>query len=371
VAPDRRGLHENRHRAGGLIVAARPDRSPIDVFKLGIVRTEELERPRTRLGAKRFASLLLLRHLRERGAGEAARYNGILRLLQMANGTWKDTFRGRFARLDREALEVISASHPPGSRLSVTDLAVASGITSVEFDRALRSVFDVDFVATDLWRDAFAISGVPPGGTAILDSDGAGLQFILGRFVLPGYAPDRMIYPVNRALRWWARRTLLPRARAVLRGVDGTALPAFEARAADGFEVMRIPLVSAECLDLLATRPGFRFLVADILQPLERPSDVVRAMNIVTRDHLSQADLREAIRNCLLALRPRGVLLLGRSPSDNPEEVRATFYQEENGDLRVARRLNAGCEVEDLVEEQRLLLKRGRASRQGSTEPQS
>jgi hypothetical protein len=312
-----------------------------------------------------------LRDLRGPGVPDTARYNGILRLLQMANGTWKDTFRGRFARLDREALEVIAASHPPGSRLQVTDLAVASGITSVEFHQVLRSRFEIDFLATDLWRDAFAFSGVRPGGTVILDSDGAPLQFVLGRFVLPGYAPDRMLYPVNRALRWWARRALLPRARAVLRGVDRSALREFETQPCDGIEVTRIPLVSAECLDLLATRADFRFVVADILEPLERPSDVIRAMNIVTPDHLPESDLRTAIRNCLAALRPRGVLILGRSPSDNPEDVAATLYQEENGGLRVARRLNAGCEVEDLVEQERRLLKESGATGSASRETRS
>ena len=328
------------------------------MFKLGIVRTGELDRPRTRMGARRFASLLLLRDLRGPGAVDAAHYNGILRLLQMANGTWKDTFRGRFARLDREALEVIAASHPAGSRLQVTDLAVASGITSVDFHQALRSRFEIDFVATDLWRDAFAVSGLRPGGTVILDAEGGALQFVLGRFVLPGYAPDRILYPVNRALRWWARRTLLPPARNVLRGVDRSGLEAFDTRAYAGIQVTRIPLVSAECLDLLATRADFRFVVADILAPLERPSDVIRAMNIVTPDHLPEADLRTAIRHCLVALRPGGVLILGRSPSDDPEDVAATVYREQNGGLHVARRLNAGCEIEDLVEQERLRLDR-------------
>jgi SAM-dependent methyltransferase len=309
------------------------------------------------MGARRFASLLLLRDLRGPGAPDTARYNGILRLLQMANGTWKDTFRGRFARLDREALDVIASSHPPGSRLQVTDLAVASGITSVEFHQALSSRFEIDFVATDLWRDAFAISGLPPRGTVILDSGGGALQFVLGRFVLPGYAPDRILYPVNRALRWWARRKLLPLAREALRRVDTSGLDAFDTRAYEGIQVMRIPLVSAECLDLLAASADFRFVVADILEPLARPSDVIRAMNIVTPDHLPEADLRKAIRNCLAALKPGGVLILGRSPSDDPEDVCATLYREENGGLRVARRLNAGCEVEDLVEQERMRLK--------------
>jgi SAM-dependent methyltransferase len=338
------------------------------VFKLGIVTTEELDRPRTRLGARKFASLLLLRDLRGRGARDATHYNGILRLLQMANGTWKDTFRGRFARLDRESLEVIAASHASGSRLQVTDLAVASGITSVDFYLALRSKFEVDFVATDLWRDAFAVTGMPPGGTVVLDADGGELQFVLGRFVLPGYAPDRLIYPVNRALRWWARRTLLPRARTFLQGVDQTHLRAFETLVNHGAQVTRIPLVSAECLDLLATRPDFRFVVANILAPPDRQSDVIRAMNIVTPDHLPQADLRKAIRNCLAALRPQGVLILGRSPNDNPEDVTATIYQAQNGDLHTARRLNAGCEVEELVEQERLVLKERVAPGRGSTE---
>ena len=143
-------------------------------------------------------------------------------MIRLPNGIWKDTRQGRFGRLDVEALEVITETHPRGTILEVNDLGVSSGSTSVEFYRVLHSAFMPTFVATDLWRDAFVIRNLKWGWITILDSAGNELQHVIGPFVLPGQGTELAIYPIDQVLRWLARRIELPRARAELERSEGT-----------------------------------------------------------------------------------------------------------------------------------------------------
>jgi len=99
------------------------------VFKLGIVRTERARAAAHQAGGEEvrepsFCCAICVAAARE----DAAHYNGILRLLQMANGHLEgDIPRVASPGSTANPSRVITASHHPGSRLSVTDLAVASG----------------------------------------------------------------------------------------------------------------------------------------------------------------------------------------------------------------------------------------------------
>ena len=137
----------------------------------------------------------------------------------------------------------------------------------------------------------------------------------------------------------------------------------------DQFEMIRLPLLSAECLELLRTDPSFQFRIADILQPLGRNAHVIRAMNIITQFHFGEAELRRAIRSCLKDIRPGGVLILGRSPSEKSHDVRATIYREDRGDLHPIRKLNGGYELDHLVHQEMAQLRQGVLARETSAEP--
>jgi len=322
------------------------------MLKLGLVRPAHLDRPRTWYGARKFPSLYLLRDLRRDGAANATRHDDILRLLQMANGTWKETRRGRFEGLDRDLVGLLLETHPRGGSLIVTDLAVSSGVTSVELYRALSTVFRPDFLATDLWRDAIAFRRIGRPWSVVLDFRGEVVQYVLGPFVLPGFSSELPLYPINALLRFLARLFLLPGARRLLPSEQIDRCRDFDHVSASGYDVMRLPLLSADTLDLMEAQHRFRFEVADVLEPMKRPADLIRAMNILTPLHMPAPALRHAARNCLANLNPGGIFVIGRSVSDDPDLTRATVYRRDDGALVPVRRLNGGAEIERLVEEE-------------------
>jgi hypothetical protein len=320
------------------------------VFKLGIVRRAKLGRRRTWFGARKFASVLLLHELAS-SSDQTGDYDPVLRLLQMANGTWRDSSSGRLAVLDRVLLALVRRRWPTETHLRVLDLGVASGITSVELFRTLQPWFSLEFVATDLWRHAIAVRHTHRRWSIIFDTRGAELQHIIGPFVLPGQGDEPVLYPVNRLLRSWSRRHLVPRARAALVGYDSGVHAEFETIGVGDCEVVKVPLLSAECLALCERSGDFHFETLDVLEPFGRQAEIVRAMNIITPSHFREAELRRALRHCLAALSADGVLVLGRSPTDEAADVGATIYGRQGAALQVLERINGGAEVEGLIED--------------------
>ena len=190
------------------------------MLRFGIVRRQGLAHPTTWFGARKHVSALILDELAETPESDEAAYDTVVEQLPMPNGTWKFTCRGRFASLDRLVLDLLAPRVPRGGRLSVIDLAASTGVTSVELYRVLRERYQVRFLASDLYRDLYAVrrSGAWVGVFTAMGDD---VQHIVWRFVLPGQLAESWAYPGNRALRAACRRLLTPRARAVLRRAHG------------------------------------------------------------------------------------------------------------------------------------------------------
>jgi hypothetical protein len=127
----------------------------------------------------------------------------------------------------------------------------------------------------------------------------------------------------------------------------------FVPRVIRGCEVQRLPFVSFRCLELLRSDPHFRFEIIDVTQRIPLRANVIRAMNIVTADNFNVPVARTVIANCVSALEPGGLLVMGRSCglSFSPGDVHATIYLENDGRLTPIDRLNGGDEVEALVAE--------------------
>jgi hypothetical protein len=320
------------------------------VLKRGIVTRASLARPRTRLGARRHASLLLLRDL----AGEpesTPHHDTVIRLVRMANGTWRDTFAGRLTALDERVAAIVRQRDWTRAPLRVADVGASSGATSVELYERLRRIRAVDFVASDRWREVFAVRPAAGGPTVVLDADGNPVQYVVGGFVLPGQIEEPWFYPVNRLLRRRMERGPLTAARAGLAACDRTALADFAPRTLGGLEITRVPLLSPDCLRCARERIDFRFEVADVLRPLPWTVDVLRAVNILTPFHFEPAALRTAVATCLEAVADGGLLVLGRSLSDRAADLRATVWTRQGGELRVLARTGGGSEIEDLLAE--------------------
>ena len=321
------------------------------MFKLGIVTTRGLDRPRTLLGRERHASLLLLHELAKEECTRPELYDEVVRRVKLPNGTWRQTASGRLAQLDEALLTLLERQKTPGTRLSVLDLAVSTGVTSVELFHKLRARYDVEFTASDLFRDLYAVSSRRSRWAIVMDANLQELQYVVGRFVLPAQLSESSLYPVNRMIKSLTRRLALPAAREALR----SAIPAaarssfFEPCVVGDFEVRRLPFMSFECLRLREQSTGFQFEVIDLCQPIAARADVVRAMNIVTPENFDPETARAAIANCIGAVRCGGMLLMGHSKGLASDNVHGTIYQVVNGRVNIVQRLNGGCPFESLT----------------------
>jgi hypothetical protein len=318
------------------------------VLRLGIVSPRGLRRPTTLFGGRKHVSALILDQLFQAPEWGETAYDSVVEQLRMPNGTWKFTCRGRFAVLDRLVLDLLGERVPRGTRLSVMDLAASTGVTSVEFYRALRERYTVDFLASDLYRDLYAVRR--GSWTGVYTGAGDDVQHVVWRFVLPGQLAESWAYAGNRALRAACRRLLAPGARAALASAPLTQLAPFASVRVHGFEIRRLPLLSGECLALTARDEGFRFEVSDVCQPLPEHATVVRAMNILTREHFDDATRAQIVRHSIAATLPGGLLVLGWSPWDDPTRVEASVYEVTREGLERLASLNGGSEIDRFVE---------------------
>ncbi len=321
------------------------------MYKLGIVTYDGLDHPPTWLGKKKRASALLLQEMTQRSPVDPKKYDNIIKCIATPNGTWKDTKRGRFTVLDSIILEDLKNIHNTTKSLIVMDLAVSSGVTSVEFYKLLRSAFSVDFIATDLWYEAISIKSPQYGWIVVLYSDGNELQYVVGPFVLPGQGRESLFYPINIALRQLCRWMTLPKAQAILKKYNSSEFSYFQTSMVDGYEVTKLCLLAHECMELAKSSRYFRFEVSNIMEPFAYRADVIRAMNILTPTYFYDTQLQQGIRNCLNVLNREGVLVLGQSITDESDDIKATIFRRKDRGLDIIRQVNSGCGIEHLVDD--------------------
>jgi len=320
------------------------------VIKLGVTTLAGLQAPRTWLGQEKHVSLLLLADPALSSPEPTGHHERIVKRVLLADRTWRETALGRLRTLDRLAVDLLRERRAAGSHLRVFDLAASSGCTSVEFYRALRESFAVDFVASDRTRDVLAVRARGSRLTTVVDARrGDVLQYIMGPFVLPGQGRESAVYPVNRLVRLLCARARSQQLRDIAASPAVRECEPFSWVMTSNHEVMKLPLLSRECLSLLKHDPHFCFEVTDILQPLDGTADVIRAANILHGQYFRPHDIRTALRNCLHALSDGGMFILGRSPTDDPTAVRATIFTKRTGGVDAIARLNGGSESELLV----------------------
>ena len=320
------------------------------MLKSGVVTRAGLKRPTTWFGKKRHVSFLLLMDLARRQDTTPEEYDRFVEQVRMPNGVWKRTARGRLAVLDAIVLDLLRERFPAGSALKVLDLAASTGVTSVDFYRTLSSVFSVEFIASDLYRDLIAVRPVRWPWVGIFDTSGQPIQYIMPGLVLPAQIEESRVYPINRLLKRLGRTLFLPRSRAAIDRSRSLPLAPFESVETDGYSLTRLPLLSKDCLDILRTNPRFRFEVGNILETLPHRGHVVRAMNILTKDHFPDEQRARAIQNCLDATLPNGLFVIGWSPTPNPKTVEASVYEVRESGLCRLTSTNGGSEIDRIVE---------------------
>jgi hypothetical protein len=319
------------------------------MLKFGVTTRQGVPRPRTLLGRRRYVSFLLLRELVQDSSVGPDDYDRVAGHACMPNGVWKLTQHGRLHVLDDAVQKCLEARHPRGASLVVCDLAASTGATSIDFFRTLQARFDVRFIASDLYRDLVAVRSRRWPVAVVFDGSGNQVQYVCGRFVLPSAPPESIAYPVNRALKAFLARAFLPSARAVLDTAALRRLGPFESLDVDGFEVVKLPMLTRNTLATISEHAGFSFEEWNIFERIPERAHVVRAMNILTPEHFSNTRRQVAIRNCIDGLLPGGLFVVGSSPTPHPNDVQASIYAVDGDQLVRLASVNGGSEVDAIV----------------------
>lgn len=236
--------------------------------------------------------------------------------LRLPNGTWKTTYPKRLDDVNETLLGLL----PEGRRLELMDVAISSGISTVEWsDQLLANGIEHRLVAGDIAPAGRLMS---LGGWFAVLFDGSGRQPLLlelGPLTLPVRSSRRLA------------RLARPLLTLILRAFAGRARP--------------VSLVS----------PGLRRraeveLVWDDVTVSGRfvdRFDAIRVANLVQPAYFDERTLRTIALNLRDRLREGGLLLICRTAEDGLN--RATVFCRRGDRFSAEASINGGSEVEDLV----------------------
>jgi len=253
--------------------------------------------------------------------------------LRLTNGTYKTTYAHRLDDLN----DFVNPLLPGERRLSLMDVAVSSGITTLEWMASLeRAGIDFRMTASDVALDAWLVS-IGRHLHVLLDREGVPLQYdFFGRGVV------RL-----RRRQYFARWGLPIRLLNLILRASGARQHLRESSLSDHrmIRYRRLWLVSPALLG----RPDVEIIEDDLSRTeLGRRFTALRAANILNRTYFDE----ERIRNVLKRLRRRlvdgGLLIVCRTarPGVNNASV---FSLSPHQEFTLIGRLNTGSDIEELV----------------------
>jgi hypothetical protein len=242
--------------------------------------------------------------------------------IRLANGTFKTTSARRLDDLNDEIFRHLPRDRP----LAIKDVAVSSGISTVEWYEALREAqIKCNITATDLLIHARLVR--KRGGlTVLLDGEGSLLQIdVAGVAFRPEQIGrrERAFYALPIAV---ARRT----ARRAHRG----------------------PVRAEVAIDLVSPRlsgcPDIDVREEDLFAPSEGQRwDVIRAANVLNRVYFKELALRELVARLAGDLRNGGLLAICRTDPELGNQ--ASVFQRGAERFELLGEIGGGSEVRELV----------------------
>jgi CheR methyltransferase, SAM binding domain len=316
----------------------------LDMVKFGIWRPEQLKRAASDGNVPADSLIAITLYPKIAGMSGPHRdqlLDGILLSFATANGTFKRTYAARFQVFDADVVKFIHDWPWPRRLLDVHDAATSDGRTAVDFFTELRrAALAINFLATDATPDVAVVSD-PAKSKVMLVLDPTSstvLQIISPPFVFNVRKPVRrmIVHPINRLIQsivyLWRGRPLLARLRNGDRHLSLT----------------HVRLLSPSCLNLLGTEPQFQFEHYDLLQPIERRFDVVRAMNILNAGYFSESTLRRMIQNIHASLRAGGLFVAGSNEAPG-SRVDGSIYERQEGGFRRVWDSGLGSRIDALI----------------------
>jgi hypothetical protein len=308
------------------------------MLKLGILTAKEflrLEQEQRRHSGAHVAYNLL--NVGEHPTPEQIQiFEDISFTLRTSNGTFRTTFRNRFAQVDQAALRWIQRIFPEESHLRIQDRAVSHGLTAKEFAEVVFAAYpEADYEASDLLLNLAELS-LDSGEIYIAEEGGVALQYLKAPFAVSVHHPEPLRYPMNRWISSRARRRFdalhLPKGWTTTTG-------------GAGYKVRTIPYIHPEALALSRSKPNFHFIARSVFDRTEGSCHVLRTMNIFNSAYFSAAQLSEGVAAAWNSVSPGGLWIVGRTLEEDLTN-HVSFLRRTPTDWEVLERIGDGSEME-------------------------
>jgi hypothetical protein len=246
-------------------------------------------------------------------AAEIARFEGVMREIQLPGGVFRTTAPDRFREFDEFMNGVLARSFPAQAALDVHDWAASDCSASAAWFETLRHTFaDVRMTASDL--NLYLIEArVASGESYILDAVGEAVQYIRPPFVIRMSTPEPRFMWWNRLLR---KRALARLARLRQQGLPDAATLDFAGSDevhSPPYVFRKIPMVHPAAEMLRRSGKIFRVERYSVFESLAQPADVIRTMNIFNPGYFGQDRLRQGATSVWRSLKPGGIWIVGRT----------------------------------------------------------
>jgi hypothetical protein len=256
------------------------------------------------------------------------------------NGVFKRTNSARFGHFDKQIVSFMGSVPSVGERYLIHDLAVSDGRTACDFFFKLSSVFGdrIDFYATDSCLKVCILQQQGARTRLVTDENGNILQIMFPPFVLSSKRSKRqmLLYPGNRAIRWFLRLTAVKEIQRLAILGDSSI---------DRREIL---LICPQARAALEKHHNFHIEVHDIFSRTPRRYSAVRAMNIFNPTYFSEREMVKALRYVHDSLEQRGILITG-SNEDAGSTVDGGVYRKQEDGFLLECRLGGGSPIDHLL----------------------
>lgn len=257
--------------------------------------------------------------------------------IRLKNGTYKFTHSHRLDDLN----ELTNKFLPPARPLKVMDVAISSGISTLEWVESLMQAgINYEMMAGDSTINCCLVS-VGRRLHVLADCTGYPLQFDVCGKAVPN-PPGKHTWAVYALPLTVLRCALAWRGRAIRR----TGLGIGESHRRFGTELCPIKLV----ISRLQVAPNLQIVEDDILTNNNFQScfHVVRAANILNRSYFDDSTLTQMLLNLHKRLIPGGILVVCRTTEQNENQA-TVFVLGEDRKFSALGRLGKGSDIEDLT----------------------
>ena len=294
------------------------------MLRFGVWSLEQLQARKVKdfLGGEKNVSVELYEEAQLRLNGSSEQDQEIVLDHFRFGRVFKRTHAQRFAAFDAAILSAVvkQLGPAPDAPIRVHDIAASDGRTSLDLYEKLTDIYrgGVRFLATDLLPWVYSIRWPEGRLKAITDDHGKVIQIIHPPFVFDLARNESWFYWLNHAIR---RRQLK----------QATALASLFLGDSSKVEVKKIYLIHQKCRKLMEESRGFSFERHDVLEPINREFDLVRAMNILNPAYFGADEIRRILRCIFESLREGGIFATGSNEGEGSEVEGGVYLRTENG----------------------------------------